>query len=177
MAKQKFIVITGQHSQKEGEPPVEKVYEKGDVFESDQPLDKMFVGAIQKYVKALHHPESDIAKNESQPRPPSTPIQPIPSLGGQEADKSSDKDAAEGSNASSETGGEGDEGDAAVSLGQEVTDKFAKAAEVGLAVHYNEAKEYNVVDPADPSKPLNGTPLKNKPDVQQFITDFVEKDK
>lgn len=172
-------------------------FEKGSVVETDRELDKVWVNKFERIQEPLPQkvseerkrevdqmvedgfwPEEDRSLWEQMPpaqyerikdhfiqqKAPSRTFQKAPDGPLAESKPSESKQEPKVVEPSQE---------AAPSLGEDVTDKYAKAKDTGLRVFRNPAGKYQVTTTADQSRPLNPQVL-NQSQVNGFIDSYLK---
>ena len=130
----KYKVIHGSHGH------AKKVYERGEVFESFDPLETMFPGKFE--IVGAGAPVAVPA--ETMPNTPSRQLKPR-----QQAVEVA-KPAVESPNQPSLSSGP---------EGQDVTKRFPRAAEESYRVYHLDDGTYNIYDDEDLSRPVNAAPV------------------
>lgn len=149
MAKQFFKLLGGTHFE-DG-----KLYRRGEVVESNRPLDTNFENKFQKVGGPVS--ESPRAK-EIRARKASKSAAPVKTAKG--GKKGPQKGAEAGQGAGKDPG--------ANPFGKDVTGEYEQAQNFGLQV-FRKRDLHTVIDPADPKTPLN-----EKGIPSDAVNDFVE---
>lgn len=169
MAKH-FRVIAGSHKEDDG-----KIYRKGEVFQSEHPLDEMFAN---KFAEAT---ESEVktfkaAKAQKKGKPPGS----VPNIEDVEADTANARAAREYRekvekgeiDEDEEAQAEEEDGDVVSTLGNDVSDDFEGADKVGVKV-FKKGKTYSVAKEDSPGKAVrNGKDL-TRGQVKAYIEEHT----